>query len=400
MRAIINNNKGLIQNILKDCMPEMNILRKYRRGQIRGIDFSLSMIIFLLTLTQVLILTNNFIISNRTYQDSIEGTIFADSLARDIVFTSGQNSVGNDWMNTDSATLSAGTWDFGLSTDGFVDPYKMGRLSNWSIPTFLLDYDTVSKGLNLQNKKFSIDISSVLDVNITTVVLNPDITNIDITGEVNIDGSGLSNANVHIFAISSDVVAVISEIEVLSSNSGIFTASLDMTGAGANSVISFVAIVRYGDTSQGTDIFNLNVGTPAAYSNGQITVLEAASSTEGYSVDVRANNTANTANLYGFYNLGISPSVNYTSAAMVNNGDWEANDFQIPQVGMTVLLMQEFDAANNMVNLNILTFPALLDDNMGNVLIAPSIPNAISSVASIPFEVRGILMIMTLTTWG
>ena len=70
----------------------------------RGIDFSLSMVIFLLTMSQVLILTSNFIISNRSYQDSIEGTTFADSLARDIVLTNGQNASGNDWIGTDSTT--------------------------------------------------------------------------------------------------------------------------------------------------------------------------------------------------------------------------------------------------------------------------------------------------------
>ena len=75
------------------------MFKSSRRGQIRGIDFSLSMIIFLLTMSQILILTNNFIVSSRSHQSTLERNSYTDGLARDMLFSEG--AVGTaDWENT------------------------------------------------------------------------------------------------------------------------------------------------------------------------------------------------------------------------------------------------------------------------------------------------------------
>ena len=73
--------------------------------------------------------------------------------------------------------------------------------------------------------------------------------------------------------------------------------------------------------------------------------------------------------------------------------DSDLADFSVASSGMSVIVI------NNGNSIGFLTFPVLLDDRVADKFMPPSVPNAISAISTSTFEVRGVILKMTLTTW-
>lgn len=379
------------------------MFRSSRRGQIRGIDFSLSMIIFLLTMSQVLILTNNFIISNRAHQNTLARSSYTDGLARDMLFSEGAADTV-DWENTPSSAINVSNWEFGLSTGAEVNPFKLGRISNWSISPMHLNYSTIKSGLDMLGKSFSIKVSSTINVNITFVDSSA-LPSLLVNGTVNLGGKGLNNSKIHLFTIDG-TGSNISQKETQTNAYGNFSATIDVIGGAflLDTVLTIGVIARYGQSAEAVDIHQEIIGSPGLIGTSEISVIESSANSAGYSVKLQTSKSGDSVNLTAIY-VGTGPnSNNFTQRTPRNTVSydtvyyWEADDFAIPENGMVVFVIHEYQGGA-LSNMGILTFPVLLDDNMGDIIVPTKIPNALSATITLTFEVRRVLMTFTLTIW-
>ncbi|MCY3411665.1 MAG: hypothetical protein INQ03_08550 [Candidatus Heimdallarchaeota archaeon] len=374
-----------------------------RRAQIRGIDFSLSMIIFLLTMIQILILTSNFIASNNSYQSSVEREAIANSIAQDIVYSTGVDASGNDWLSLGTSQIQAiSNWNFGLSTDGTVDPYKLSRLSNWSLDSLHMDYDTIKSGLNLGTKEFRIKLQSAIDVEITSVDTT-DLTQVLVNGLVKQDGNPLKDAYVHVVISEATDTQPIPGIGYnYTSSSGNFAISIDMNSIDTNTdptQYTIIVFANYGGGSQAIDVYNIISSTA-----GNMNLIQTSAISLGYATDVHVARTgaSDQLRLHAFYvgKAGTNNASDATQAdATLNPSNWTIQDFNIPQSGYTVFVSYDY-TGGSLNSMALLTFPVILDDSLSSIIQPVDVPNSVSAVVTIPIIVRGVMMNFELTVWG
>lgn len=381
------------------------ILRLGRRGQVRGIDFSLSMVIFMLMMSQLLILTGNFIQVNQTYQSNVQRTAFADSIARDIVYSDG-TAGGTDWLTSTATTINgAADWEFGLTSSGMVNPFKLGRLSNWTIASMLLDYNTVSNGLNLEGKQFAIKIDTMVNVTITSVQAVGSWATAEINGTVTLNNAAVPDSYVQLFTIDVSGFTVSQDFTTTGVN-GTFSHQLAVTGGGGltNTQLTVIAIASSGTGSSGVDVYKATIGTPSTIGAGEVSVFESTVNSAGYSVRVQSSRVHDGATVTAFYTGSSTGAINFTQTAAVSGTDletnpiWDADDLAVPNSGMLVIIVHE-TLGGIIKNENILTFPAVLDDSLSKILQPATQPTSINAVSSITFMTSGVLMRMEVTVW-
>ena len=185
-----------------------------------------------------------------------------------------------------------------------------------------------------------------------------------------------------------------------------FSSTVNVIGGAAlaNTILTVGVIARYGKASEAVDVFQKTIGTAPIIATNEISVFKSSVNSAGYSVRVQTTRSGDGATLSAIY-AGTGPnSNNYTQSNTLTTSTvdtvniWDADDFSIPENGMVLFVMQEFQAGV-LQNIGIMTFPALLDDNMGNIVVPPKIPNALRATITLTFEVRRILMIFTLIIW-
>lgn len=370
-----------------------------RRAQIRGIDFSLAMIIFLLTLTQILALTNNFIESSRQFQSSQERNSFTSSISQQILSSQG-DLAGNDWLNIPTSAInSQPSWNFGLTTNGIIDPFKLNRLSNWSLNDYSLNYTTIEKGLNLQNKKFQIEISNPIKIKIINVN-STDLTSVNVVGYVQKDNLYVSNSQVWIYGFNN--LNNIIQTNVLTNDTGYFSGFLNL-GAGTSQII-IISIAKVGNNGDSDIYFQPSASnlTPV-----KLSIFENTTFSNGYGVNVTAElgQTNNLPRITAFYPGTISGMANYTSieggnfAANPSNTEWTIGNMSIPANGIVFFLFQEFQGSN-LVNYGFVNFPTTIDGYISNKITPTPIPTSPSSTIITTILAREMIMNFKLTVWG
>jgi hypothetical protein len=301
----------------------MAFFRKYRRGQIRGIDFSLAMVIFLLTMSQILILTNNFIESNSTHQNLQERQSETNRILEDIVSSPGGYIGGNDWSSISTNSLNVSSWDFGLLTNESLDPFKFGRLSSSSLDEYRLNYDILNEVLETGNKKFRIEVVNPLNISISSVVNNN--PNLQISGEVTLNDRPI-DSEINIFVIDENSVVV--DTTTYSDSLGAFSINVPMSFL--SNAYTVVAMAKYGQSTQ--DIaYHTFLNTAPSIGSTKLSVFKG-DTTLGYAVNITGEKNDITGRITALYQ-GFLGQQNYTSALAMNEinpGFWTQNQERVP----------------------------------------------------------------------
>ncbi len=380
----------------------MRIFRN-RQGQIRGVDFSMSMIIFLLVMSQIFLLTNSFISSNKNYVNTTKQKAFADALSDDILFSQGSYQ-GSDWGTLPSSYIS-GNWDFGLSSNGTIDPFKINRLSNWSLQSMQLTYNQIANGLNLENKSFQIEIYNPINVTIDSVnsVSLPTFT---IVGTVYQGTQKLSNAKIYLFTVNTASDDV-DQIQTITNTTGQYSVTIDITNGNllTNNYLTIVVIAQYGISSQDTAILNYAVGSPPSVGYSNISILHQTSSTNGYGINIAADRSGTSSTIIALYPGIDTTSQNYTKdttpTSTTDNSSapvWLSENMAIPSKGTVVVIMYEFNSGV-ISNFAYINYPTSIDNELSKIIRPTEINNAITTSITTSFLVRELLMTMVLTIW-
>ncbi|MHA2171418.1 MAG: hypothetical protein ACXAB7_16140 [Candidatus Kariarchaeaceae archaeon] len=372
----------------------MAFFRKYRRGQIRGIDFSLAMVIFLLTMSQILILTNNFIESNSTHQNLQERQSETNRILEDIVSSPGGYIGDSDWSSISTNSLNTSSWDFGLLSNQSLDPFKFGRLASSSLDEYILTYDALNEVLETGNKKFRIEVVNPLNISISSVIDNN--PNLLISGEVTLNDRPIdSTINIFVIAADSSVARGITHSDSLGNYNIAIDLNLDLDNF-ASTAYTVVAMAKYGQSVQDV-AYHTFLNTAPSVGSTKLSVFRGDTSL-GYGVNVTGETNDATAQITVLYQ-GVTNQENYTTQPLIQTtGFWRGDGIPLPERGMVVLILHERDLTD--LNFNaVVSFPILLDNEISN-MIEPSTASG-SQVASISTSIliRGVLLYLRVSTW-
>lgn len=354
-----------------------------RRGQIRGIDFSLAMIIFLLVMSQILVLTNTFIESSRSSQETDQEQNATNSFTSAILEGTGFEQFGTsvDWHNIDTTTLTTSGWTFGLAdTQSEINPYKLGRLANNSDPNFLLTYDVVKDASN-SSQDFKIRVDTSIQASIDNYNLVG--TTLQVNGTISYNNLLLKNAETWVFVIGDDPATTdIAQAYVSSNSEGIYDTTF--TGLFASTYYVLVVLTRFGSSGQTMTYKIIDNGTTPT--KGDISLLDLAVQNSGYAV--QASTSMATPVYVGVY---VSDSTNnYT----IVDSSLGSDDIPVPQKGFSGII------AITATEVAITCFPLLLNSQISSQFGPVDVPNTQSSVSRVSRLVRGVLLEFSISYWS
>ncbi len=352
-------------------------MRFSRRAQIRGIDFSMALIIFMLVMSQILIMTSNLIQTNYEAAQISEENLRIQNSARVIVSTPG---VPQNWGTTLTAALPA-NWNFGLTkgNTNSLDPNKVGRLSDLTNSTYRLTYSDVKQGLNstLGDKTFALRIKYTINVSITSVVGAG--ANVNVGGIVTDGGQGLNLSSVWVFGVNSAGV-VSSNTQTLANGSF----SVALTFGSPPSYARIIAIASYGDISQAmTSTTYINTVTPTV---ANVTLQETSSISSGLTLGMSVSGASAD---YNYYALFIPPTASTTSSTADTLSGGTSGSLIIPETGIVVAVV----VSQTIDEVGVQSFPTTIDMQPTNI------PKTTSNSYTTSALCRGILIIVEFTIW-
>lgn len=373
-----------------------------RRAQIRGIDFSLAMIIFSVTMTQVLILTSTFIEGNRTFISFEEREAKAEGLASEIAFSPGISGGTTSWELSSTATLIGSNWTFGMSDYGKLNPFKAARLSNWSVSDWELDYDIIKASTSTTND-FKIQIVSPLKIEILSI--NDDNANsILIDGTVTRFNKPIGGAKISGFAVNA--TQDVAQGYTVSNSVGNFSVNVSYNFAlEINDYYSIVVFAEFGSNTQDIVISNHLRGIGSLPANiGRISLSNSSDFTEGYAVNVTTefDVTISSASVLALFPGYLSGQLNHSTGVLekVSGANiWTIDDLKSPFTGSVLYLAMGFQGVV-LDSIAYLNFPVTLDDEFSKAIEPRLTIQSSSSTGVLIIEVRGLILLLLVTIWG
>lgn len=342
-----------------------------RRAQIRGIDFTIALIIYILIMSQIIVLTTNLL--QTTQQIQINDS---QSVSTNIIANTLMNLPGNpaNWETQQSSTLT--NWNLGLKGNSDqLSPYKINRLADNNLADYQLNYTQIQAGLNTFGNPFQLEVQYPISITTNITAADPVLT---VTGVVQQELQPLSDADIIVFAI--DGTNTISA-QTTSGNQGIYSVDLTFPVALPQYAV-IVALAKYGEINQAVDI--------KPFENGglrnHITLSVFSDSSSGSTVNVTLG-TTRTPNIYAlFFPIGANQVSNFTAVATASAA------LNIPQSGIVAIVSMDN------IEVSYTAFPVALDNDI-SATYEPTNPAGDSVVISRSFAVRGIIMKLLLTIW-
>ncbi len=368
-----------------------------KRAQVRGIDFGLAMIIFMLTMTQILLLTDNFIETNRTHQSFEQKQSFANGVAHDITSTTGlyNDSIDliADWAGITTVDLLGANWVFGLSNNETIDPYKLGRLANNSLDDYYLSYDNISQAMDTLGKEFRIEVLSPINISISQI--GKTATDITVNGTVEFRGAILEGADIRIFVIDQD--SVVDQLYTTSDTNGSFSVSIAPSDLLTSNAYSVIAMANYGGSTQDV-AFSVFLNTAPSVFSSKLSIFEGTNNL-GHTVRVNATKNDANANITALY-YGSTGLYNYSYPDYLNtvNNYWNAS-LGIPENGMVVFVLHETDGTGALTYSSMINFPVTLDSEISMGIEPQTIRNTTTTSVIVSMRIRGILIDLRFTIW-
>ncbi|MHA1345846.1 MAG: hypothetical protein ACTSU7_12950 [Candidatus Heimdallarchaeaceae archaeon] len=172
-------------------------LRKSKIAQIRGIDFALAMLIFILAFSQVVLVLTNLLIPSLVQIETYSQIQDMNKVYNNVFLTEGTPS---NWGQIGTASFS----DFRLgllNNQNSLDFTKINRLVSGITTYWSVNYINVKMSYGLIND-FAIEISSPIRVSID--VYTAAFGNIELYGSVKEFQTNIENAKIWAFAIDAD----------------------------------------------------------------------------------------------------------------------------------------------------------------------------------------------------
>jgi hypothetical protein len=199
-------------------------LIRNKKGQVRGVDFTLATLIFVLVLTQVLLLLGNIVEPNIDQIDSSNTYEKATTLISQLT----SPGLPINWGTSFSLPAD---FSFGLSLPGseWLDFSKISRISPSSSSNWLVDYTTIAESLKLErNLDIAIEISPVYSVTINQTIFHSANTVIDVDGRITSGGLGVNYSRIWIFAIHESGQALSNSSYVFTDSNGYYSSGVDV----------------------------------------------------------------------------------------------------------------------------------------------------------------------------
>jgi hypothetical protein len=354
------------------------------------------MVIFLITMGQVIVLTSTFIENSQNSQGLTSRQTTTQNFALDILNTPGTDGIDLLWADTPTISLTAG-WRFGLSNgNGAIDPFKMGRVADNSAVDYLLSYDEVKAATQI-DRDFSISFESTVNVSINSIVA-AGVDSLNVVGAVKSSGSGVSGASMWIFTYDSNA-RTINQIFSTTNETGYFDVTL-LSAEGPDTLASsnfhlVSAITGFGVGNQAID-YELFFPSPSVVNPIGQSIVEGSGT--GYSITISSDNTGGGAANVDHFALYGGFGQNFTQGGVpVNSGTTWDQTLAIPQTGLVGFFT--FDS-NGGDNLAFSSFPLIADGEHVSPLEPIDPFGQTFTVFDKIISVRGVLLKFSFTTWS
>lgn len=177
-------------------------LRKSKIAQIRGVDFALAMLIFIIAFSQVVLVLTNLLIPSLVQIETYSLEQDMSKIYHNVFLTEGTPS---NWGQIGTSSIS----DFRLglmNNQNSLDFTKINRLVSGITSYWSINYINVKTSYGIIND-FAIEISSPIRVSIDTYTAG--LGNINFYGSVNEFQTNIENAKIWAFVIDADGIVAI-----------------------------------------------------------------------------------------------------------------------------------------------------------------------------------------------
>ena len=337
-------------------------LTKNRRGQVRGVDFALAMLIFIVAFSQIIIVLSNLLIPSLVQMETYSEEQELDTLFSNIVYSQGYptnwGTIGNTYLSDFRVGL--------LDNKGNLDFTKINRLSSGIMDFWKIDYIR-SKTSFAVVKDFALEIYSPISITINSVSIVFD--EITVNGTVMEYQTLVEDAEVWVFSIDASN-NVVSNYTTTKDISGVvsFKSTLDVN---VTTYYSIVAFAKVGEIYQdytavrmeraGLDYFESDfVLKPFAREN----IVSKSSAIDISTYREVLSDEAHAFVLFPYNNFDITHTV--TALTQVNNDEgsvYLAEDIPIPADGVAVVVVQEREGTTYRAGL--IGIPMFLTEGLG-----------------------------------
>lgn len=337
-------------------------LTKNRRGQVRGVDFALAMLIFIVAFSQIIIVLSNLLIPSLVQMETYSQEQELDTLFSNFVYSQGYPA---DWGTIGNTYLS--DFRIGLLNDqGNLDFSKVNRLTSGIMDFWEIDYIRAKTSFAIV-KDFALEIYSPISININSVSLVFD--EITVNGTVMEYQTLVEDAEVWVFSIDASN-NVVSNYTTTKEISGVvsFKSTLNVNVTTYYSIVAFAQVGEiYQDYTAvrmeraGLDYFETDfVLHPFAREN-------TASKSSAIDISIYREILSDEAQafvLFPYNNFDIT----HTTAALTQENNDEgsvylAEDIPIPADGLAVVVVQEREGTTYRAGL--IGIPMFLTEGLG-----------------------------------
>ena len=357
------------------------MFRFNRKGQIRGIDFAAALLLYMLVLSQIVLLTVSLI--NNSYQGSVrtEQDNRANAILEQITSSQGNPE---DWEGIQTSSLLS-DWKFGIREKNSenTDPLKLARLDNRFNSDYKLDYEDIENSLMglLDDKVFAINTEFPISIAMEDIPV-PGERMLLVEGDVTNSGIGLANSSVYVFGVVRDDIV---SNNGMTNDQGEYSISINFPSIPSWGQI--VVFANYGKVNQVAKTFEFG-----SHSTSKITLSKQTPDSSSSAIKVAVEGSSND---YNYFVSFMPEEENSDFIYLTDFSTFGQNtNFIVPDTGILVFtaIGRVFDEIATVV------FPVSL--NAIDQSIQPDlVPNTSSTIMSRLLLCRGILLEFELTMW-
>ncbi|MFW9853170.1 MAG: hypothetical protein ACFFDS_09515 [Candidatus Thorarchaeota archaeon] len=315
-------------------------LKKNKKAQIRGVDFALALLIFVIAFSQVIIVLSNLLIPSMVQLETYSQEQELNKLYTNIFLSTGNPS---NWGYIGTSSLT----DFRLGlldNKETLDYTKINRLSNGISDYWYINYISVKASYGL-TRDFAIGVYSPISIDIDYSVAFDDIT---ITGQVTEHQTPIENADVWVFVINGN-----NEVYTNYTTTKVISDTISFKSTFVVNVTNFYSVVAFaqvGEIYQDYTTLNLESSDGINYgeANFDLNPFVRENTVSLYSsIDVSLprstlSDEAAVFALFPFKNIDVS----YYKYDMLKTGNDEGNVYlreaiPIPSKGLALILLHE-----------------------------------------------------------
>ena len=225
--------KFMVKKKKQPFFPFISLLNK--RGQIRGVDFALAMLIFILVFSQVILVLSTLIFPSLLQLETFSHEEELRKIYHAVFYSEG---VPANWAEIPTSSLSNFRFGLALNKNKELDFSKINRLVSDVSDYWRISYLNAKISYSL-TRDFAIEVSSPLDIIINSV--NVAFGEMTISGNVQYFAENLTDVRVWAFAIdtNNNVATNTTTTKKLSGNTIGFVSTLNINSSQAYSIAVF-----------------------------------------------------------------------------------------------------------------------------------------------------------------